>query len=59
MMSLVGNVYGRKNVVMKYMRAIMVLYIGLKIGKIIKKRLDTYRVLFVYYSIRNERKIVN
>jgi hypothetical protein len=30
MMSLVGNVYGRKNVVMRYMRVIMVLYIGLK-----------------------------
>ena len=57
-MNIVGNVCGRKNVVMKYMRAIMVLYIGLKIGKIIKKRLDTYGVLFVYYSIRNDRKIV-
>jgi hypothetical protein len=30
MMSLVGNVFGLKNVVMRYMRAIMVLYIGLK-----------------------------
>ena len=29
-MSLVGHVYGRKNVVMKYIRVIMVLYIGLK-----------------------------
>ena len=47
-MSTVGNVFGLKNVVMKYMRAIMVLYIGLKIGKIIKKKLDSYGVLFVY-----------
>jgi hypothetical protein len=29
-MSLVGNVYGRKNVVMKRMRVIKVLYTGLK-----------------------------
>ena len=56
-MSIVGNVFGLKNVVMKHMNRQMVNYIGLKIGKIIKKRLDTYGVLFVYYSIRNERKI--
>ena len=28
--NIVGNVYGRKNVVMKHMKAIMVLYIGSK-----------------------------
>ncbi len=29
-MNIVGNVYGRKNVVMKHMKAIMALYIGSK-----------------------------
>jgi hypothetical protein len=54
MMNIVGYVYGRKNVVMKHMRVIMVLYTGLKIGKIMKKKLDAYGLLFVYLVIRNE-----
>ena len=53
-MSIVGNVFGLKNVVMKHMNRQMVNYIGLKIGKIMKKKLDLYGVLFVYYSIRDE-----
>ena len=48
-----------KNVVMKHMNPQMVNYIGLKIGKIMKKKLDLYCFLFVYLDIRNERKIVN
>ena len=44
---------------MKHMNPQMVNYIGLKIGKIMKKKLDLYCFLFVYLDIRNERKIVN
>ena len=58
-MNLVGNVCLLEIVVMKHMRVIMVLYTGLKIGKIMKKKLDAYGLLFVYLVIRNERKIVN
>ena len=53
-MSLLGNVYLLKNVVMKYMRQLMVLYIGIKK---VKKALDLYTILCVYLGIRNDKKI--